>query len=107
MRKHLIEAMVFRLFTAEEIDRLRRIRLADIMIAATSIERVDVQREVFFHRGTDPCPMPRPYPVAANLISCTPLTKLNYFGYDSAITYCLTLVTLGLVPIGEYVGSSA
>ena len=81
---------------------MRRIRLADVILAATSIQPADVQRNVFFHRGTDPCPTPQPYPVAANLTSCTPLTKLNYFGYDSVIMYSLALTTLGLVAIGEY-----
>ena len=47
------------IFTPSEIEEIRRIKLWDIIVNATSIKPDEIQKNVFFWMDSDPCPQPR------------------------------------------------
>ena len=46
------------LFTEEEIAALKKLKLSDIILAVTDIQRGDIQENVFLWQSGDPCPQP-------------------------------------------------
>ena len=46
------------LFTEEEIAALKKLKLSDIILAVTDIQRGDIQENVFLWQTGDPCPQP-------------------------------------------------
>ncbi|XP_013876952.1 dual oxidase 1 [Austrofundulus limnaeus] len=88
------------LFTDEEIQVIRSITYHDVLIAVTSAESADVQKNVFFWRDGDPCPQPTQLN-ASLLQPCTNATKLNYFD-GSRAGYSIFIITLLLFPVLSY-----
>ncbi|KAM6960644.1 dual oxidase 2 [Aplochiton taeniatus] len=88
------------LFTDEEIQAIRNITFNDVLIAVTSAEARDVQRNVFFWRDGDPCPQPAQIK-ASDLAPCTNVTTLNYFdGYKAG--FGIFIVVLFLFPVVSF-----
>lgn len=70
--------MVFRIFTPDEIEELRRITLWDIIVNSTAVGPNDIQRDVFHWSAGDSCP--QPYQLnASKLPPCKYLKGYDYF----------------------------
>ena len=73
-------------FSKDEVETIRKVRLYDIILATTNISRFDIQEKVFFHTADDPCP--QPLQLNASLMeSCRFLSGHDYFqvGYRTVI----------------------
>uniref|UniRef100_A0A3Q3FHW2 NAD(P)H oxidase (H2O2-forming) n=1 Tax=Labrus bergylta TaxID=56723 RepID=A0A3Q3FHW2_9LABR len=88
------------LFTDEEIQRIRRVTFNDVLIAVTSAEATDIQKNVFFWMNGDPCPQPTQL-TASMLHPCTNATKLNYFDGSQA-GYGMFIIVLFLFPVASF-----
>lgn len=66
-----------RIFSEAEIERIRSIRLWDIIVNSTSVAPDDIQRNVFFWMDGDPCPQPQQ-------LRSSEMPRCEYLkGYDS------------------------
>ena len=67
-----------RVFSQDEVETIRKVRLYDIILATTNISRNDIQEKVFFHTADDPCP--QPLQLNASLMEpCRYLSGHDYF----------------------------
>lgn len=74
----LIILTIFRIFTREEIEDLRRITLWDVIVNSTAIGPNDIQKDVFHWSEGDPCR--QPYQLnASKLPPCKYLKGYDYF----------------------------
>ncbi|XP_029290224.1 LOW QUALITY PROTEIN: dual oxidase 1 [Cottoperca gobio] len=88
------------LFTDEEIQMIRNVTFHDVLIAVTSAEATDIQKDVFFWKDGDPCPQPTQLN-ASMLHPCTNATKLNYFDGSKA-GFGIFIVVLFLFPVVSF-----
>ncbi|XP_063305234.1 dual oxidase 1-like [Pelobates fuscus] len=88
------------LFTADEIERIRNTSFHDVIVAVTSIEAGDIQKEVFNWLYGDPCPQPEQIS-AGKLAPCVPLTVTDYFA-GSITGYSLLILILCSFPLVSY-----
>lgn len=113
-----------RLFTEEEVQKIRRTTFRHVLVAVTSAEAADLQEKVFFWEdGTqtflysrhqqkvqnemvkdavasgDPCPQPTQLRESM-LHACAKATKLSYFDGSKA-GFTLFILVLFLFPAGE------
>ncbi|KAI3410341.1 BLI-3 blue-light-inducible Bli-3 protein [Globodera pallida] len=85
------------IFTEREISFIRRITLRDIIRQTTSIEKGDIQENVFFWHNGDPCP--QPFQVnSTGLESCVPFMRFDHFT-GNEVTYIFTCLILATIPI--------
>ncbi|KAG7468027.1 hypothetical protein MATL_G00138370 [Megalops atlanticus] len=84
------------LFTAEELQTIRNTTFHDVLVAVTSAESGDIQKNVFFWKDGDPCPQPVQID-ASMLHPCTKATTLNYFD-GSQVGFGVTIAALFLFP---------
>jgi dual oxidase len=66
------------MFTPEEIDEIRNVRLHDIIINSTSVLPGEIQESVFFWINGNPCPQPMQLN-ASVLEPCSFLKGFDYF----------------------------
>ena len=66
------------MFTRDEIDEIRNIRLWDIIVNASAVDPADIQRNVFFHLHGDVCPQKLQLN-ASGMDPCPYLTGYDYF----------------------------
>lgn len=85
------------IFTKEEIEKFRNIKLYDIIVNSTSIEAEQIQRNVFQFIDGDPCPQPEQLN-ASLLEPCSHIEGFDYFS-GSELAYIYACVFLGFVPI--------
>ncbi|KAL7042509.1 hypothetical protein ACKWTF_001170 [Chironomus riparius] len=85
------------IFTKEEIEKFRNIKLWDIIVNSTSIDPDSIQQNVFQFMDGDPCPQPEQLN-ASLLDKCSHLEGYDYFS-GSELTYIYSCVVLGFVPI--------
>lgn len=65
-------------FTRNEMERIRRISLWDVIVNATGVPPDAIQRRVFVWQDGDPCP--QPFQLNSTLLeSCVPLQRYDYF----------------------------
>uniref|UniRef100_A0A2P2I0U3 NAD(P)H oxidase (H2O2-forming) n=1 Tax=Hirondellea gigas TaxID=1518452 RepID=A0A2P2I0U3_9CRUS len=85
------------MFTGQQIDEIRKMRLWDIIVNASMVASDDIQKNVFFHLDGDVCPQP----LQLNATSMDPCPYLQGFDYfrDSEITYIYSCILLIAVPI--------
>lgn len=88
---------IFRIFTSEEIDEIKKITLWDIIVNSTSIHPGEVQKNVFVFKESDPCPQPFQLNASA-LESCMNLGTYDYFT-GSEFGFVYSCVFLAFVPI--------
>uniref|UniRef100_A0A667WS04 NAD(P)H oxidase (H2O2-forming) n=1 Tax=Myripristis murdjan TaxID=586833 RepID=A0A667WS04_9TELE len=89
------------LFTEEEIRKIRNVTFHDVLIAVTSAEAADIQKNVFFWRDGDPCP--QPVQVTASMLHpCTNATKLDYFDGSKA-GFGIFIIVLFLFPVVSFI----
>jgi len=86
------------IFSAEEIEEIKKIRLYDILVNATSIPSDAIQSDVFLFRESDPCPQPGQLS-ASILEPCLILAGWNYF-HGSELPYILVILLLTFIPMG-------
>uniref|UniRef100_A0A3Q2D4C6 NAD(P)H oxidase (H2O2-forming) n=1 Tax=Cyprinodon variegatus TaxID=28743 RepID=A0A3Q2D4C6_CYPVA len=86
------------LFTDEEIRRIRSVTYQDVLIAVTSAEPTDLQKNVFSWMSGDPCPQPAQLE-ASMLHPCTNFTTLNYFDGSQA-GFGISIIIMCLFPVG-------
>uniref|UniRef100_A0A8C9S0G5 NAD(P)H oxidase (H2O2-forming) n=1 Tax=Scleropages formosus TaxID=113540 RepID=A0A8C9S0G5_SCLFO len=84
------------LFTATEVQAIRSTTFHDVLVAVTSAEPGDFQKNVFFWRDGDPCPQPRQI-TAERLQPCTNATSFDYFS-GSQVGFGITVSALFLLP---------
>ncbi|XP_017569119.2 dual oxidase 2 [Pygocentrus nattereri] len=86
------------LFTEEEIQSIRNTTYYDILLAITSAESEDIQKNVFFWLNGDPCPQPQPV-TASDLQPCTKATSMSYFDTSSKAGYGIVVIILFFFPV--------
>jgi len=79
-----------RIFTPEEIQKIREIKLHDIIVNSTGIQPPEIQREVFVWVDGDPCPQPMQLN-ASVLEPCSFLKGFDYFEVKSNLIKLHTL----------------
>lgn len=67
-----------RLFTPEEVEEIRKIKLWDIIVNASSVHPDEIQRDLFFFHPGDPCPQPGQLN-ASQMEHCQYLQGYDYF----------------------------
>lgn len=85
------------IFSAEDIEELRKITMWDIIVNSTSISEDAIQRDVFVWREGDPCAQPGQLNTSA-LESCNNLGGYDYFT-GSELPFVYACVFLAFVPI--------
>ena len=85
------------MFTAAEIQDIRRITFHDVILATLNIGEGEIQKNVFFFRANDPCPQPTQLN-ASMLTPCNFLSGYDYFS-GSEVPYIYACLLLGFVPI--------
>ena len=66
------------MFSKDEIEEIRAVTLADVIINSTTITPDEIQRNVFFWLPGDPCPQPMQLNSTV-LDPCKYLTGFDYF----------------------------
>ena len=85
------------LFSKEEIKALKNLKLSDIIIAVTNINRGDIQENVFFHHEGDPCPQPEQLN-ATKMEPCMFLKGYDYF-QGSEVPYIFGVIVILFIPV--------
>jgi len=85
------------IFTDEEIKSLRKLKLSDIILAVTDINRGDIQENVFFWLDGDPCPQPHQLN-ATEMEPCMFLKGYDYF-QGSEVAYIFGCIVIIFIPI--------
>ena len=88
------------MFTREEIEEIRKIKLWDIIINATDIPPDAIQKDVFLFRNGDPCPQPKQM-TSKGLENCLVLAGWNYF-HGSELPYIMVILLLVFIPMGKF-----
>lgn len=87
------------MFSKDEIEEIKRIRLWDILVNTTSIPASAIQKNVF--QFTDGSPCPQPSQIRSNMLEpCLIHAGWDYF-HGSEIIYVLVTLSLIFIPIGE------
>lgn len=76
---------ISRIFSQKEIEEIRAITLADVIIKSTTISPDEIQRNVFFWKDGDPCPQPMQLNSTV-LDPCKYLTGFDYFEVSFSLT---------------------
>ena len=85
------------MFSKEEIKALKNLKLSDIIIAVTNINRGDIQENVFFHHEGDPCPQPQQLN-ATEMEPCMFLKGYDYF-QGSEVPYIFGVIVILFIPV--------
>lgn len=85
------------IFTPDEIAEIKKVKLSDIIRMVTTIDRKDIQENVFFWVKDDPCPQPRQLN-ASNMEPCPFLKGYDYF-QGSEVAYIYGCVVLCFIPL--------
>ncbi|KAI4469865.1 nadph oxidase [Holotrichia oblita] len=85
------------IFTEEEIEEIRKIKLYHIIVNSTDIREEYLQKNVFFWMDGDVCPQPEQLN-ASSLHPCNYLKGYDYFE-GNEVVYIYACVFLGFVPI--------
>ncbi|KAK5867225.1 hypothetical protein PBY51_011737 [Eleginops maclovinus] len=88
------------LFTDEEIQTIRNVNFHDVLIAVTSAEAGDIQKNVFFWKDGDACPQPTQLD-ASMVHPCTNVTKMNYLDGSKA-GFVIFIIVLFLFPVVSF-----
>jgi hypothetical protein len=83
----LIIIFAYRIFTDEEIEEIRQVRLYDVIVNSTDIKHSELQKHVFFWVKGDPCPQP----VQLNISLLEPCKYLQGYDYFEVKRYTLWL----------------
>ncbi|KAF5287282.1 hypothetical protein FQR65_LT02155 [Abscondita terminalis] len=85
------------IFTEEEIEELRNIKLWDVIVNTTHIQPDDIQKDVFYWKKGDPCPQP----TQLNTTMLEPCKHIHGYDYfeGNELVYIYACVFLGFVPI--------
>lgn len=83
-------------FSAAEIEQIKRIRLYDVIVNSTLIPDDSIQRNVFQFRTDDPCPQPAQLS-SSQLQPCYVVKGHSYFK-GNELPYMLVCLTLVLIP---------
>lgn len=85
------------MFTKQEIEDLRKIKLHDIIVNSTSMANDEIQENVFFWHNGDPCPQPMQLN-ASVLEPCSYLRGFDYFAvrlaFYTSIFYMLYIIII-------------
>lgn len=87
------------IFTRDEINEIKKLRLWDIFVNASNIPPEAVQQNVFMFKSGDPCPQPRQIN-STQLEPCMILVGWDYF-HGSELPYLMVILLLLIIPIGE------
>ena len=89
------------IFSREEIEEIRKIKLWDIIINSTTVPVGAIQRDVFLFRPNDPCPQPKQM-TSKVLENCLVLAGWNYF-HGSELPYIMVILLLVFIPMGKLI----
>ncbi|XP_075237286.1 dual oxidase isoform X2 [Lycorma delicatula] len=85
------------MFTSEEIENIRKVKMWDVIVNATDIPFDAIQKDVFFWSDGDPCRQPSQLNTS-QLEPCSYLRGYDYFE-GSELAYIYACVFLGFVPL--------
>jgi len=85
------------LFNDVEINALKKLKLSDIILAVTDINRGDIQENVFVWRDGDPCPQPHQLN-ATEMDPCMFLKGFDYF-QGSEVPYIFGCIIILFIPV--------
>ena len=88
------------IFSDEEIEEIRKIKLWDIIVNATNVLPDAVQKDLFLFHPDDPCPQPRQM-TSKNLENCLILAGWNYF-HGSELPYIMVILLLIFIPMCKW-----
>lgn len=86
-------------FSEEEREEIKKIKLWDIIVNATEIPVDAIQQDMLTFREGDPCPQPQQLK-SSQLEPCYILTGWSYF-HGSELPYIFVCLLLCFIPIGE------
>nr|XP_031528556.1 dual oxidase 2 [Vicugna pacos] len=86
-----------RLFSMDEIGKIRNTTLRDVLVAVTNVSSSVLQPNVFIWHEGAPCPQPQQL-TTTDLPSCMPLTMIHYFE-GSGPGFGITIVALCCLPL--------
>ncbi|XP_063053867.1 dual oxidase 2 [Engraulis encrasicolus] len=86
------------LFTEEEIMSIRQTSYHDIIIAVTTAQKGDIQKNVFFWKNGDPCPQPGQL-LSSSLSPCTPPSSTDFFTGASKAGFAILIIVVFLFPV--------
>ncbi|XP_031418173.2 dual oxidase 2 [Clupea harengus] len=95
-----------KLFTEEEILSIRNTTYYDVIIAVTSAEFGDIQKDVFFWKNGDPCPQPGQLK-ASDLPPCPPASSMDFFDNGSKAGFGILVIVLFLFPVVSFLVACA
>lgn len=88
------------MFSKDEIEEIRKIRLWDILVNTTSIPPNAIQKNVFQFVDGSPCPQPSQ--IRSNMLEpCLIMASFDYF-HGSEIIYILVTLSLVFIPIRKF-----
>lgn len=87
-------------FTKDEIEAIRKIKLWDIIVNVSDIPIESIQKNVFMFKPGDPCPQPTQLN-SSLLEPCSILPGWDYFT-GSEIPYIMVCLLLCTIPVGKY-----
>ena len=68
------------------MEEIRKVKLWDIIVNASSVAPDEIQRDVFFHGSDDPCPQPKQLN-ASDMEPCQYLQGYDYFQVHTEALY--------------------
>uniref|UniRef100_UPI00398F1C9E dual oxidase 2-like isoform X2 n=1 Tax=Pristiophorus japonicus TaxID=55135 RepID=UPI00398F1C9E len=86
-----------RMFTVRELEIIRNTKYADVLLATTTAEPGDIQRDVFYWMDGDPCPQPNQLN-DGNMEPCKNFTTMHYF-QGSGAGFGILIVALCCFPL--------
>ncbi|KRX26639.1 Dual oxidase 1 [Trichinella nelsoni] len=86
-----------KLFTEEEIQEIKNVRLYDMIIQTTGIKPNEIQKDVFFWKNGDPCPQPFQLNISI-LEPCIPFMRHDHF-MGNEVSFIYSCIALGIVPV--------
>nr|AXN93677.1 dual oxidase 1 [Scylla paramamosain] len=85
------------IFTEEEVEEIRNVKLWDIIVNSSSVAPNEIQQDVFFHTNDDLCWQPKQL-TAEDMDQCQYLQGYDYF-QGSEVTYIYSCILLAAVPL--------
>lgn len=87
------------IFSPEEIEEIKKIRMWDLLVNATGISPEAIQKDVFLFKPSDPCPQPGQLNSSV-LEPCLILSGWDYF-HGSEVPFIFVCLILTFIPMSE------
>lgn len=82
----IYKIVYFRIFSKQEIEEIRNIKLWDVIVNSTNIDPKAIQKNVFYWVQGDPCPQPMQLNISL-MEPCKILGGYDYFEVSIILTF--------------------